>query len=78
MDNVTSLAKVIVFIGVMIAVFGLVMLLCGRLTSGRGALLPGDIVIHRRSVTIYFPIVTSIVISIILTVLLWTVTSLRR
>lgn len=32
--------------------------------------LPGDIVIQRKNFTFYFPIVTSIVISIILTVLL--------
>lgn len=78
MDNVTSLAKVIIFIGVMVAIFGLVMLLFSRLTGGRGAPLPGDIVVHRRNITIYFPIITSIVISIILTLLLWIVSALRR
>ena len=78
MDSVTSLAKIIVFIGVVMAVFGLVMLLLAKLTGGRGAPLPGDIVIHRRNITIYFPIITSIVISIILTLLLWIIASLRR
>lgn len=78
MDNVTSLAKVIIFIGVMVAIFGLVMLLFSRLTGGRGAPLPGDIVVHRRNITIYFPIITSIVISVILTLLLWIVSALRR
>lgn len=78
MDNVSSLAKVIVFIGVVIVIFGLVMLLFAKLTGGRGAPLPGDIVIHRRNITIYFPIVTSIAISIILTLLFWIIRLLRR
>lgn len=78
MDNVTSLAKIIIFIGVMVAIFGLAMLLFSRLTGGRGAPLPGDIVVHRRNITIYFPIITSIVISVILTLLLWMISALRR
>ena len=78
MDNVTSLARVIIFIGAVIIVFGLVVLLLARLTGGRGAPLPGDIAVHRRNITIYFPIVSSIVISIILTLLLWIMTALRR
>ena len=78
MDNVTSLAKVIIFIGMVIVIFGLVVLLFTKLAGGRGAPLPGDVVIHRRNITIYFPIITSIVISIILTLLLWIVSALRR
>jgi hypothetical protein len=33
--------------------------------------LPGDIVIHRPGVQIYFPIVTCLVISMVLTLLFW-------
>ena len=80
MDNITSLAKIIIFMGAMIVIFGLVMLLFARLIPPKagGAPLPGDIVIHRRNVTIYFPIITGIVISIILTLLLWAISALRR
>ena len=78
MDNITSLAKIIIFMGAMIVIFGLVILLFARLTGGRGAPLPGDIVIHRRNITIYFPIITGIVISIILTLLFWAISALRR
>ena len=47
----------------------------GALRLGR---LPGDIVYHGRNTTIYFPIVTSIVLSVGLTLILWLVSVLRR
>ena len=54
--------------GVLFAV-GLVLTFAGRLPwLGR---LPGDIVIERGPVTFYFPLATSIVISIALTLLFW-------
>ena len=54
--------------GVLFAV-GLVLTFAGRLPwLGR---LPGDIVIARGPVTFYFPLATSIIISIALTLLFW-------
>ena len=54
-------------IAVIIALAGLVFLLMGKLGLGR---LPGDIVIRRENLTIFFPVATMIVISIVLTLLL--------
>ena len=46
---------------------------------GRGGrLLPGDIVVTRPGFTLVFPIATSIVLSILLTVVLWVVAVVRR
>jgi Flp pilus assembly protein protease CpaA len=73
-----SLGKLIVLIGGAIVVFGLVVWLVSHVTGGNGKPLPGDIVIRRHNTTIYFPIVSSIVISIILTVILWIVSALRK
>ena len=78
MDGIASLGKIIIFVGIVMIVFGALILLLSRVTGGRGALLPGDIVIRRDHVTIYFPIITSIVISIILTLLLWIVAAVRK
>lgn len=78
MDGVASLGKIVVFVGVVVIVFGLVILLFSHFTGGRGAPLPGDIVIRRHNTTIYFPILSSIVISIILTLILWIVAAFRR
>ncbi|MGH7943715.1 MAG: DUF2905 domain-containing protein [Opitutaceae bacterium] len=52
----------------MIAAIGAAFWLFGR--SG-GGLLPGDIVIEKKNVRFYFPIVTCLVISLILTLIAW-------
>ena len=78
MDGVGSFGKTIIIAGIVIIIFGAIVLLFSRLTGGKGAPLPGDIVIHKRNVTIYFPIITSIVISIILTLVLWMISAFRK
>ncbi|HAP32498.1 MAG TPA: DUF2905 domain-containing protein [Firmicutes bacterium] len=54
-------------VAAIIAVAGVVFLLLDKLGLGR---LPGDIIIRRENLTIFFPIATMILISIILTLLL--------
>lgn len=60
-----DLGKTLIVIGGMAALLGVVLLIAGRsgLPIGR---LPGDIVHRGKNTTIYFPIVTSIVLSVIL------------
>lgn len=53
-----------------LAIVGAGLLLAGRLGVGR---LPGDLVFRGRHTTVYVPIVTSIVLSLVLTALLWAV-----
>lgn len=64
--NIQFLAKTLIALGIGIAVLGVLLYFGGKLGLGR---LPGDIYIKRGSFTFYFPIVTSILASIILTVL---------
>ena len=59
------MGKGLVIVGIVIAGIGLLMM--AGLPIGR---LPGDIVIRRGSGTFYFPLVTSILLSIILTLIL--------
>jgi uncharacterized protein HemY len=59
------MGKVLVVGGLVIAGIGLLML--AGIPFGR---LPGDIVIRRGNASFYFPLATSIIVSIILTVLL--------
>lgn len=54
--------------GVILIVAGLLWPLVQKLGLGR---LPGDIVVERESFRSYFPIATSLIISVILTVILW-------
>ena len=60
------MGRALVIAGLIIAGVGLLMM--AGLPIGR---LPGDIVIRRGSGTFYFPLATSILLSIILTLLLW-------
>lgn len=64
-----DLGKSLVVIGLLIALVGLVFVLAGRVPwLGR---LPGDIYIQRGNWSFYFPIVTSLVVSVVLTLLFW-------
>jgi membrane protein implicated in regulation of membrane protease activity len=64
-----DLGKSLVVIGLLIAVLGVVLVLAGRVPwLGR---LPGDIHIQRGNWSFYFPVVTSLVVSVLLTLLFW-------
>ena len=61
--------KSLIVIGLIIAAVGVIFTFAGKLPwLGR---LPGDIFIRRQNFTFYFPLATSIIISIILSLLLW-------
>jgi uncharacterized protein HemY len=64
-----QLGKILIIIGVFIAVIGLLMLAVNKIPwLGK---LPGDIYIKKENFTFYFPIVTSILISIILSLIFY-------
>lgn len=65
MNEPAALGRLLVVFGLVVAAVGLLILIGGRLPR-----LPGDLVIRRDSLTIYIPIVTSIVISIVFTLIL--------
>ncbi len=61
----------LVVLGVLIALAGLALMLAGRIPwLGR---LPGDIHVQRGNWTFYFPLATSLLLSGLLTLLLWMV-----
>ncbi|MEK7219766.1 MAG: DUF2905 domain-containing protein [candidate division NC10 bacterium] len=63
-----SLGKMLILVGVVLALLGGLLLVAGKIPYlGR---LPGDIVIRRENWSFYFPLTTSILISILLTLLL--------
>jgi DUF2905 family protein len=64
-----DLGKSLIVVGLLIALVGVVLLLAGRVPwLGR---LPGDIYIQRGNWSFYSPVVTSLVVSVLLTLLLW-------
>ena len=70
MNGVGGLGKLVIAIGVALVILGVVIYLLSRASIWGGHPLPGDILIRRRSVTFYFPIITSLVISLILSLIL--------
>lgn len=66
----TDLGKVLIFAGALLVLAGLLLLLAGRLHLPLGH-LPGDIVLRRKNAVFYFPIVTGIVLSVLLTLLFY-------
>jgi hypothetical protein len=68
MNNLETTARLIVALGIIIIVLGLVMLVASKLGLFR---LPGDIVIRRGNFTFYFPWVTCIVLSVVLSLIFY-------
>jgi hypothetical protein len=65
------MGRFLIIAGGLMILLGLLLMYAGRIPLlGR---LPGDIVIERKSFTLYFPIVTSVLLSLILTLILWIV-----
>jgi hypothetical protein len=58
----------LIIFGVILIVAGLLWPLVQKLGLGR---LPGDIVVERDNFRLYFPIATSLIISLVLTAILW-------
>jgi hypothetical protein len=70
-----EIAKVMILIGAVLIVAGLLILFFPRWPfAGR---LPGDILIKKENYTFYFPLATSIVISIIISLVLYFINKFR-
>jgi len=63
-----DIRRILIVAGIVLVALGLLWPYLTRLGLGR---LPGDIVIERDNFRFYFPIVTSIVVSVVLTALFW-------
>jgi hypothetical protein len=66
----TEIGKLLVLLGGILVVLGLLLLVGGRFHFPFGR-LPGDIVYHGRHTTVYFPIITCLVLSLLASLLLY-------
>jgi Protein of unknown function (DUF2905) len=64
-----SLGKFLLVFGLVLAGMGLLLFLFDK--TGWVGRLPGDILVRRKNFTFYFPLATSVLISIVLTLLFW-------
>ena len=63
-----SAGRLLIILGIVLVVLGMLWPLITRLGLGR---LPGDIVFERENFRLYIPIMTSVIVSIVLSVILW-------
>ena len=72
-----DLGRMLLMLGGLILVLGLVLILAGKVNLPIGR-LPGDFVVRGKNSTFYFPLMTSIVLSILLSLVLYVVSRIRR
>ena len=72
-----ELGRLLAMLGVALVVIGGIVMLLGRtgLPLGR---LPGDVLYRGKNTTFYFPLASSIVISVVLSIVLFLIGRLRR
>jgi hypothetical protein len=64
-----DIGKMLIIFGVASIVIGGILMLSGKVPwIGR---LPGDILVQKKNFTFYFPLATSVIISILLTLIFW-------
>lgn len=72
----SGMGKILILMGSLLLVLGIIFLVLGKWSNSEGGLgwlgrLPGDILIKRDNVTFYFPLATSILISVIGSLILY-------
>lgn len=72
-----EIGRMLVTLGIMLTVIGGLIMLLGRFGLPLGR-LPGDILYRGKNTTFYFPLATSILISIALSVILFLISRLKR
>ena len=65
-----GLGRVLIWMGIGLVVLGLLVSFAGRLPFRLGR-LPGDIYIHGKNSSFYFPVVTCILLSVVFSLLMW-------
>ena len=72
-----DVGRVLILVGAAAIVAGLAFILVGRANIPLGR-LPGDIVYRGKNSTFYFPLATSILVSVVLSVVMYLIGRLRR
>lgn len=73
-----QLGKVLLIAGVVLAMAGLLLMLGSKYSFFGLGRLSGDIAYRGKNVSFYFPIVTSLIVSVALTLLLWLINWITR
>ena len=68
-EGIQYIGRFLIILGIVIIAVGSLLLLSGK--SSWVGRLPGDIIIQKKNFTFYFPLATSILLSILLTFIFW-------
>jgi len=74
---VTDVGKLLIVLGAVLLLVGIVFTVLGKTNLPLGR-LPGDIVYRGKNTTFYFPLATSVLVSVVLSLLLYLVGRWRR
>lgn len=75
MDEFSGMGRVLLIAGISLAIIGLIVMFAGKIPYlGK---LPGDIVIKKKDFTIYFPLATSIILSLLLSLIVFIISRFK-
>lgn len=77
MNGLGSLGRTLVLVGALVVLLGVALVVAERFPGLRIGRLPGDIRVERGSFRFYFPLGTSIAVSLVLTLVLWIIARFR-
>lgn len=77
MDAFRETGKLLIVLGIVLAGVGMLLTFGGKMPFRLGR-LPGDVVYQGRNGSFYFPVVTCILLSVVLTLFFWIVNHFRR
>jgi len=72
-----ELGKLLVLLGAVLVMAGVVVMLLGRTNFPLGR-LPGDFLYRGKNTTVYFPLATSVVVSVVVSIVLYLASRWRR
>ena len=70
-NGLGTIGRYLIFLGAAIIAVGIIFVILGRFPGLKIGRLPGDIYIERGNWKFYFPLMTSIIVSLLLSLLLW-------
>jgi len=73
MDQV---GRILVMFGIILITIGGLMILFGKFNIPIGR-LPGDIIIKKKNVVVYFPLLTSLIVSVLITLILFIISKFK-
>jgi hypothetical protein len=73
MQGTSGIGKVLIAVGLLVAAVGALLVLGDRVPWLRLGRLPGDLAVERGNFRLYVPIATSVVLSVLISIVLWLV-----